>query len=95
MKNEKKGKILIDNREERGWMIINRDKGEDGWTYVGGNGTSVIVITNEKEKAREEVEMIKEGNKTELAVESRNKGCGNRKERKEETRNIYRKEGLW
>lgn len=47
----KKEKILIERIEEKGWMIINGSKGEEGdWTYIGGNSFSIIdyAITNEK-----------------------------------------------
>lgn len=46
----KEGKIILDEIEERGWIILNGSFEKEGeWTFIGEVGTSVIdyVVTNE------------------------------------------------
>jgi len=62
----REGRILIDIIEERGWAILNGSFGkEGGWTYIGDLGSSVIDYVLGNDRAREEVNMVKEGIRTE------------------------------
>lgn len=59
------GRRLINEIEEKGWIILNRSKGENGeWTYVGENGASVIDYVICNQEAMEEIERLKVGNRT-------------------------------
>ncbi|XP_076248106.1 uncharacterized protein LOC143187781 [Calliopsis andreniformis] len=62
----KEGRILIERIEERGWMILNGTYEEEGgWTYIGETGLSVIDYAIANERAKEEVERVTEGDRTE------------------------------
>lgn len=57
--------MLINKLDERGWSILNGTFGEKGgWTYIGEVGAPIdYVIANDL--AREEIEKITEGIRTE------------------------------
>lgn len=59
------GRRLISEIEERGWVILNGSKGEEGeWTYIEENGTSVIDYIIRDQEATEKVESLKIGERT-------------------------------
>lgn len=62
----REGKVLLNKLQEKGWMILN-DSGEKegGWTYIGERETSVIDYAVVNEKAREEIETVIKGERTE------------------------------
>ncbi|KAG7203932.1 hypothetical protein KM043_017090 [Ampulex compressa] len=62
----KDGRALLTGIKERGWSILNESYEEEGnWTYIGEKGASVTDYMIANEAAREEVDKVIEGNRTE------------------------------
>lgn len=62
----RKGRILINKIEERGWMILNGSfNKEGGWTYIGEVGASIVDYVIANDKAEEMIEKVGEGDRTE------------------------------
>lgn len=63
----KEGREMLARIEEKGWAIMNGSKGEESelWTYVGGKGASVIDYVVANERAGEDIQGVRIGDRTE------------------------------
>lgn len=87
----REGKILVKELEERGWSIVNGNKGETGeYTYLGPKGSSVIDYIIANQEALDKINRLKVGQRAEsdhwpleLEVYGRIEGNGRNKMEKE------------